>query len=151
MRLFLLASLLFIKPLTTFSQGSSPYRLALEEHIKYNTEIEQKVFKRQLDSVLVEINEQSSDLPSVIGSVRIVLVDKIKVKELTNRGNRLFIVEVRPAKVGEHTIVINVINFSVTRSGSRFKYLNGGGSILEYKYNCLVQQYELISKKQGGI
>lgn len=132
-------------------QGSSPYFSALEEHIKHKTEIEQKVFKRQLDSILVELNEQSSGLPALIGSVRIVLVDKTKIHALTNKGNRIFIVDIRPAKVGAHSILINVIDFSVTRDGKRFKYLNGGGSILEYKYNCNLDQFELISKKQGGI
>lgn len=127
------------------------YLQAFEAHLSYRSNIEEKVFNRKLNSVFVERNEQSEKLPNSIAQVKIILLSKDDILRISRKGDFLDIIDIRPGKIADSTIVVNIIDFRVKTKGRNFNYLNGGGSVLHFQFDCKIGRLMLTKKVQGGI
>jgi len=131
MKIFIsILSVLIIQVPTAFNQDidtSNIYLQALGYHIgAFNTDTQ----STSGESVyFVEIDKYTTkDFPPKIGTCKIELVDKGMIKSMTSNNKELDILVVRPARWKDGSLIITVIDFSVTRKRNHFFYTNKGGS-----------------------
>lgn len=108
--------------------------------------------KGGLNSIYVEQNEVTTvGLPEELGGIKIIFLTREEIREKTRNGKRIELVAIRPVRIYPKSLVVTVLNFSVTSKRNTFNYANGGGSTLEFAYNCDDQQFELVRTQYGGI
>lgn len=131
------------------SDSSNIYLVSLTKHIQYLKSLRTTA---GLSSVYVEKDELTTEnLPEKIDDVTISYLTRQEIKSKTSGGKRIRLIVIRPVVVGESSLSVNVIDFSVTSKKNNFNYANGGGSALEFKYDCELKKFVLANKKQGGI
>ncbi len=123
------------------------YRISLATHIEYL----KSVNKASIQSVNIERSEVTESLPDQVNGIRIFYLTRSEIRDKTQKGKRIELIVIRPVIVDSKSLKITIIDFSVTSKKNNFNYANGGGSSLEFKYNCNLQKFELTNKKQGGI
>lgn len=103
------------------------------------------------DNINVEYNEQTTiNLPSQIDNFKISYLNRDEIKKLSSKESIQLIV-IRPAVINAKSIIINVIDFNVKFRKNNFSYSNGGGSKIEFVYDCVNDCFKIGKIKQGGI
>ncbi|HEY5750636.1 MAG TPA: hypothetical protein VIU12_31455 [Chryseolinea sp.] len=124
------------------------YLVSLTSHLEY---LKSKS-KENIQSVYVERDDLvTGSLPKQIDGITIFYLTRLEIRDKTRKGKRIPLIVIRPVKVERTSLKISIIDFSVTTKKNSFNYSNGGGSTLEFRYNCDLQKFELTNKKQGGI
>jgi len=129
-------------------QNDSPniYLVSLTSHLGYLKSVNKKSIQ-----VYVEKSDITETLPDQIDGTRIVYLTKSEIRDKTRKGQRIDLIVMRPVIVGVKSLQVTIIDFSVTSKKNMFNYANGGGSTLEFAYNCNLGRFELTNKRQGGI
>jgi hypothetical protein len=150
--LYLFLSLLC---LNAFSQekidSTNIYLRSLKLHLAY---LEDNYKKSNLSlpyTVNVEVDEQTTiNLPNQIDNFRISYLNKEDIKKLAKKESIQLIV-MRPVVIFQNSLIINIIDFNVRFSKNNFNYSNGGGSKIEFIYDCKDDYFKVSNIKQGGI
>lgn len=149
-RLFLFILLIICSYRGVCQKNDSPniYLISLTTHLEYL----KSVSKKSIESVYVERHEVATEgLPDQIDGTRIYYLTRLEIRDKTRKGKRIELIVMRPVVVKATSLKVAIIDFSVTSKKNNFNYANGGGSTLEFTYNCDAQRFELTNKKQGGI
>lgn len=129
----------------------TPYYMVIQNVVEHHSFVRRTLFKSELDTILIETFDSGIELPDSIGRVKVRLIDKSVLRDLTKHGKRVFLVYLGPPKISATSIEINAIDFSVTRVKNKFIYLNGGGGKFYFKYDCDKHAFIVSHKIQGGI
>jgi len=150
-RLFLLILLFTGFRYSAFGQtsdSSNIYLTSLTTHLEYL----RSLTKKNIELVYVEKSDVTTEnLPEQIDGTKVQYLTKSEIQDKTRGGERIKLIVIRPVAVKKSSLRVVVIDFSVTSKKNNFNYANGGGSTFEFIYNCNLQRFELISKKQNGI
>lgn len=104
------------------------------------------------NTVYIEKDEISTvGLPEEINNVQIICLSREEVRTKTKNGVGINIIVIKPVKVKLKTLEVVLIDFYVTSKGKNFFYGNGGGSVIEFKYNCETEEFEYSENKYHGI
>ncbi len=127
------------------------YYQALKLHFEY---IEEQHSKRPDLWIIASIYFIEEDYYTTIGFPDFIDKHKIQIlslpdiKEKTKNKKSINILAVRPALWEDGKLIINVIEFSVSRKGNNYSYVNVmDGTSYQIIYNSNTKQYSLISIK----
>ncbi|HMM04028.1 MULTISPECIES: hypothetical protein [unclassified Dysgonomonas] len=86
--------------------------------------------------------------PDFVDKNKIQVLSLSDIKEKTKNKKSINLLAVRPAQWEEGKVIINVIEFSVSRKGNNYSYLNlMDGTSYQIIYNSNTKQYSLIPIK----
>ncbi len=121
------------------------------ESLKYHLENLMAVDAIRNKTVYVErIARLTDELPDSIYSLRIVYLSKDEIRYMTKHKSGIDIIVITPAKMDSAVWRVNVIDFYVTSDRKSFNYSNGGGSIIEFTYDCNFARFRVENKKYIG-
>lgn len=77
----------------------------------------------------VEKNDYTTNkIPNIIDGLKIKILSTEDIYRLTNKGNILSLIAIRPAMWKDGNLKISVIDFAVIRTGKKYGYTNLGGN-----------------------
>jgi len=114
-----------------YSQCIVQHRQALEK----NTTITGPVY--------VEETELTKQLPMSTWSEKIKLIDRQKMSKLTAKGAVLHVMGINQLEVGNQDLTLDIVDFSVTRKGRKYFFINHGGSTFILIFNCEKSAFEI--------
>lgn len=124
------------------------YYQALKSHFEY---IEEQHNKRpdlwRIASVyyIEEDYYTTKGFPDFIDKFKIRVLSSSDIKEKTKNKKSINLLAVRPVQWADGKLVINVINFSVSRKGNNCSYINlMNGTSYQIIYNSNTKQYSLV-------
>jgi hypothetical protein len=136
------------------SDTSNVYYQALKLHLDYLNSYNERRPKESslITHYLVEQNDYTTDsLPETISYFTIEILTRKDIYERTKNKKTIHLIALRPARWENGKLVINVIDFGVSRKGKHFYYINGGGSSFEIVANGEGDDLKLKILFQGGI
>ncbi|PXV62664.1 hypothetical protein CLV62_11853 [Dysgonomonas alginatilytica] len=151
---FLFFSLLYIVCINSFAQEfdkQNIYYKALKSHFEY-IEASNKKYPnlwKMSDLYYIEKDDLTTkNFPDSIMSYKIELLSLPDIREKTNKKRSISIFAVRPAQWENGKLLINVIQFSVSRRGNDYSYMNMmDGTSYQVIYDSNIKEYSLLPIK----
>lgn len=127
------------------------YYQALKLHFEYIEEHHNKRPDLWRIASIYYIEEDfitTKGFPDFVDKNKIQVLSLSDIKEKTKNKKSINILAVRPALWEDGKLIINVIEFSVSRKGNNYSYVNVmDGTSYQIIYNSNTKQYSLISIK----
>jgi hypothetical protein len=147
-RFVVLIVLIFISNVLMSQEDFNLYLEGLKLHLTYLKDLSKG---NEANVYFVEsANQITNNLPRTINGMNIDYLDKAAIK---NKGkvSQFHLIVIRPMKLVENKIEINLIDYFIDYKKRNFNYVNTGGSKLIFKYDCTKEHYVLHEKFQGEI
>jgi hypothetical protein len=126
--------------------------------LKFHFEYWDNFHKERLDLVtipkvyFIEQDHYTTDsLPSIINGHQIDILTSQDIYNKTSDKKGIKLIAIRPARWDKGRLVINVIDFEVSRKKKQLYYSNGGGSSFQVTGDKPNKDLKLIILSQGGL
>lgn len=116
------------------TDSANVYYQALKLHLDYLDSYNDKRPKEAslITQYLIEQNDYTTDsFPKIINNFTIDILTQKEIYERTKNKKTIHLIAIRPARWDKGRLVINVIDFAVSRKRNHYFYSNGGGSSFE--------------------
>ncbi len=155
-RITTLALFFFIGYSTIFAQKIDTlniYYQALKLHIDYFNNLQKTISnsEKKTSVYFIEKNDYATDsLPKLIAEHKIEILSRQEINIKTKNKKGIQLIALKPAIWDNGRLVVNVIDFEVTRKGRNYYYSNKGGSSFQVICNPNENALRLKTIHQGG-
>ncbi|QJB37298.1 hypothetical protein HF324_05305 [Chitinophaga oryzae] len=101
--------------------------------------------------LLEENNITTESIPRRIGAHNIEVLDVFGVQNKLKEKKSIILIRIVPLRIKNGNFFINIIPFNVVSTSSGINYINSGGSIVEFLYDCSSKKFNILGVKTNGI
>ncbi len=138
--------------ISIYSTDTLIYNQCLSWHIQYLNELQNKgVIETQKQNIYnVEYFTYLKEIPFYTDKYKINLVDKAEIKR-KGKKNQFHLIIIKPIEVSVNSLSVKIIDFNVSCKKNNYSYVNMGGSVFLFEYDCNKKGFILKNKKHGAI
>lgn len=107
------------------------YKNSLRLHVEFT-----KSIRPSIDTMYIRSASYFGGLDSIIGGVRIIVVDEGYIYRKTSKKRMLPISVINPLKIEEGEAVVYVVDYNVTRKRRKYTMSNVDRTKVKVVYNC---------------
>lgn len=137
---------------STYSTDTLIYNQCLSWHIQYLNDLQTKgIIKVPEQNIYnIEYFTYLKEIPFYTDKYKINFVDKAEIKR-KGKKNQFHLIIIEPIKVNKNLLSVRIIDFNVSYKKKNYSYINMGGSVFLFEYDCNKKGFILKKKQQGAL